>query len=97
MYIIEPIKSVLTVKKYENVLIKCEYNDGKPKPIVSWLFNGLLLNILNDQKYSADHNILSIKNVTAEDSGIYSCVLSNGFHKQVNYNYTLNVLGKIKS
>ena len=93
MYIIEPAKSILTSKKNDNAVIKCEYEGGKPKPIISWLFNGDLIDILNTAKYSADQNMIHIKNADKNDSGIYTCVLSNGFHDQIKYNYTLHVIG----
>ena len=48
----------------------------------------------NGSKYLLDHNILIIKNVSKYDSGVYTCLLTNGYHLQQSLNFTLIVQGK---
>lgn len=86
----------LTSKKSDDLTLNCDYSGGKPDPVVSWLYNGKLIEISNNnhQKYSAELNNLTVKNVQLEDDGIYSCILSNGYHKSQSVNFTLNVIGK---
>jgi hypothetical protein len=94
MYIIEPAQRVIKARKFESVTLKCEYRGGKPEPITSWLFNGNLLNTMSSVKYSSELNILKINNVLKSDSGVYTCILSNGYHPQQSLNLSLVVLGK---
>jgi hypothetical protein len=74
-------------------MLKCEYRGGKPEPITSWLFNGNLLNTFSN-KYATELNILTINGVSKADGGIYTCILSNGYHAQQSLNFTLSVRGK---
>jgi hypothetical protein len=108
MFIIEPIERVLHFKRYEDAEIICLYTGGLPKPTINWLFNGKQLtgisnNITisnqsdpidsNNGKYLMEYNILYIKNLTKQDSGIYTCILNNSYHPNQFYDYTMKIIG----
>lgn len=46
-------------------------------------------------KYLFNHNVLIIRNVSKQDTGVYTCSLSNGYHLEQSLNFTLIVQGKI--
>ena len=80
--------SQVLVSRGERVVLKCEFSNGKPKPIVSWMFNGILINA------NAQNESVEIKEARKADSGVYTCILSNGYHSQKTSNLTLKVLGE---
>lgn len=93
MYINEPSIKTFKAKKHETVVLKCEYRGGKPEPVTSWLFNGQLLNTIGNEKYSSELSSLKIKNAMKSDNGVYTCLLSNGYHPQQSLNLTLVIIG----
>lgn len=94
MYIIEPSHKTFKAKKHEQVVLKCDYRGGKPEPVASWLFNGQLLNTIGSQKYTSEQSTLKINNAMKSDNGVYTCLLSNGYHSQQSLNLTLIVIGR---
>lgn len=95
MYIIEPAQRTIKARKHDSVTFKCDYRGGKPEPVTSWLFNGQLLSPLNTEKYTSEASSLKINNVLKSDNGVYTCILSNGYHPQQSLNLTLVVIGWI--
>ena len=93
MFTIKTGKREILAKKSEKVSLKCEFSGGRPKPLVSWMFNGALIESNQNKKYYVDKNTLEIRNATKTDSGIYTCILSNGYHTQQQFNLTLKVFG----
>ncbi len=91
----ENVKEVLAFRG-EDVLLMCEFIGGRPKPIVSWMFDQKLINPNGNEKYSlsSTFDTLKIKSVTNSDKGLYTCILSNGFHAQKISNLTLTILGE---
>ena len=59
--------------------------DGEPLPIISWYFNGALLNQINTSKYlfteirrvSSVVETLNIVNAQSSDAGTYTCNATN--------------------
>ena len=91
MFVNTEVKEVLA-NKGERIFFNCEFNGGRPKPIVNWMFNETF--IRSNDKYSThQYNTLEIKETRKEDSGVYTCILSNGYHPQKILNFTLKVLG----
>jgi hypothetical protein len=91
----ENVKEILAYRG-ENVLLKCEFVGGRPKPIVSWMFEQKLIDTNENEKYSlsSTYDTLEIKDVKKLDNGLYTCILSNGYHAQKLTNLTLKVLGE---
>lgn len=97
MNIIEPAESSIEIEKHDNVTIICDFNrDAKPTPLVSWLFNGRPFKVF-EQRFSTVNNRLSISNAKASDSGNYTCILSNGYHPEQKFVYSLQVSGNKSS
>lgn len=91
----DAVKEILAYKG-EHVLLKCEFSGGRPKPIVSWMFGQKLIHPSESEKYSlsSTYDTLEIKDVKNSDNGLYTCILSNGYHAQKFSNLTLKVLGE---
>jgi len=61
-------------------------------PTVKWL--GVHKNILiNDNKTNIESGLLTIRNLSIEDSGIYDCIAENSYGK-ISHSITLQVQGK---
>ena len=70
----------------ENVTFLCEAV-GEPVPDISWYFNGVMINVLdNSSKYmimsrllniTTTKNTLTVYNIMSSDVGTYSCDSSN--------------------
>lgn len=61
-------------------------------PTVQWL--GIHKNILtNDNKTNIEPGLLTIRNLSIEDSGIYECIAEN-YHGKISQVITLQVQGK---
>ncbi len=88
------LDSVINAERSDNIVIICEFNqDAKPEPVVSWFFNSTPIYLSDNQKYSGNKNVLSVRNVELNDSGEYTCVLSNGYHPEQRFAYKLRVHG----
>lgn len=75
-----------------NVSIECAPY-GEPVPTVQWF--GIRQNILmNDNKTNIEPGLLTIRNLSIEDSGTYECVAENSFGK-ISHSITLQVQGKV--
>ena len=91
-YISTVIPSITTLvtneirNQAENVTFICQAV-GEPVPDISWYFNGVMINILdNSSKYmimsrslntTTTENTLTVYNVTSSDVGTYTCNSSN--------------------
>lgn len=61
-------------------------------PTVKWL--GVHKNILiNDNKTIIESGLLTIRNLSIEDSGVYDCIAENSYGK-ISHSITLQVQGK---
>lgn len=61
-------------------------------PVVHWL--GIHKNLLvNDNKTNIEPGLLTIRNLSIEDSGIYECIAENDYGK-ISQFITLQVQGK---
>lgn len=64
---------------------------GEPVPIIQWF--GIHKNIIiNDNKTNIEPGMLTIRNLSVEDSGIYECIAENNFGK-ITHSITLQVQG----
>ena len=93
MKIIEPENSMVEALANENVQLQCKHTHSKPEAIVSWLYNGNLIGESESDKYYTEQHVLIVKHVISNDSGNYTCVLSNGYHPVQQLNYYLLVSG----
>ena len=93
MKIIQPANSIVEALTNENVQFQCQHTESKPEAIVSWLYNGNLIGESERSKYYMEQNVLIVKNVISNDSGNYTCMLSNGYHPVQRFNYFLLVSG----
>lgn len=74
-----------------NVSIECAPY-GEPVPTVKWL--GVHKNILmHDNKTNIESGLLTIRNLSIEDSGVYDCIAENS-HGRITHSITLQVQGK---
>ena len=73
-------------------MFHCNYKNSRPEPFINWTFNGNHLETTNS-KYFIEHNVLHVKKVLKQDSGVYACALSNGYHQSQSINFTLSVQG----
>lgn len=65
---------------------------GEPVPTIHWL--GIHKNILmNGNKTNIEPGLLTIRNLSIEDSGVYECIVENNYGK-INHLITLQVQGK---
>lgn len=92
--IIENKANLIIAKKQRSIQLECSYTGGKPKPSVTWFFEGITLDLIGD-KYQQNDNILVINDLNRNDSGIYTCALNNGYHPLQEYNYTVFVYGML--
>ena len=70
----------------DNIAFKCQAV-GEPVPDISWYFNGVMINVLdNSSKYmimsrslniTTTENTLTVYNLASPDVGTYSCNSSN--------------------
>ncbi|GMT31155.1 hypothetical protein PFISCL1PPCAC_22452 [Pristionchus fissidentatus] len=83
-----------TSQVIEGEVAKMEcHADGTPKPVISWLRNGLRIETGVAARYAAEGKFLSIVEARSSDSGLYVCQAVNeaGSSQQA---YTLEVLVK---
>lgn len=74
-----------------NVSIECAPY-GEPVPKIEWL--GIHKNILvNDNKTNIEPGLLTIRNLSIEDSGIYECIAKNSYGL-ISHSITLKVQGE---
>lgn len=66
---------------------------GEPKPVIRWLFNGLMYLKSTGKFQILSNGNLRISNVTKADTGYYICEASNRLGKTTRKGH-LNVLGK---
>ena len=74
------------IDQTENVTFLCQAV-GKPVPVISWYFNGVMINVSdNSSKYmivsrslniTTTESTLTVHNVTSSDVGTYTCNSSN--------------------
>ena len=88
-------KPVITWQLNGTDLPHSEINSKSEKTTSSSFGKSNKISNTTGQKYLLDHNILIIKNVSKYDSGVYTCLLTNGYHLQQSLNFTLIVQGKI--
>lgn len=80
--------SLYVAQKNSNVSIECAPY-GEPVPKIQWL--GIHKNILlNDNKTNIEPGLLTIRNLSVEDSGIYECMATNSYGL-ISYSITLQV------
>ena len=71
------VPKLLTAEAGENIELSCFPPEGNPRPTISWLKEGEILNLASG-KYSVDSlGILEVKQLDATDSGKYQCIASN--------------------
>ena len=90
----EPVQNKFFVKPSESVSFICQFFGGKPKPTAKWFFNEKLINEEQNKKYSIEEYTLEVKNISKNDQGSYTCILSNNYHSPQSINYTL-IIGNI--
>lgn len=80
--------SNITLQSFSSII-------GNPKPSVSWIGpNGESIDGNNSRFGLLTPGKITIKQVTLEDNGTYSCLVSNGIGEQISQNVTLRVAGK---
>ena len=87
-----------------SVTFSCQ-TTGEPIPVVTWYFDSIMINVLDEHKYTLSNsfngtvvtNLLTIINVQPSDVGTYTCFAENiiGSHQSsgvltVNGNYALH-------
>lgn len=61
-------------------------------PTIKWF--GIHKNLLiNDNKTNIEPGLLTIRNLSIEDAGVYECIAENSFGK-ISHSITLEVQGK---
>jgi len=82
--------STIVIILDSNVSIECApYSE--PVPTVKWL--GVHKTILtNDNKTNIESGLLTIRNLSIEDSGVYDCIAENTYGK-ISHSITLQVQG----
>ena len=88
----------VTVKEEDNVECLCYGTGGNPRPTASWYKDG--------RKVSGPEYLrktLSLKNISKEDAGNYSCIVSNSAFEDVKQvqihvlrKYNMNIIDYIK-
>ena len=66
---------------------------GEPSPDIIWLFNDQRLNPQSYRYSDSLSSNLTVRNVTLEDAGMYTCIAGND-HGTVNASSMLQVQGK---
>ncbi|XP_071100451.1 hemicentin-1-like isoform X1 [Haliotis cracherodii] len=91
-FVLEP--SSKTVKMDTMVTLQCVSPDGFPRPVISWFFNGKLLdfNANDNLLYSREQSIVILQ-VGEKDAGSYSCEASNIAGTRRSGEATLTVVG----
>ena len=93
MMIIEPNNEEILAREDDEIELKCDFIGGKPKPTVEWLFNELPLEHFDD-KYLENDYALVVNNLNLNDSGNYTCILTNKYHRPQRLVLSLIVFGK---
>jgi hypothetical protein len=86
--------NTIVAKRQRTVQLECAYTGGKPKPKATWYFQGKRIQPINEDKYQLNDNTLVINDLQRQDSGVYVCILTNGYHQAQQYNFTVSVYGK---
>ena len=83
---VEIIEEVTDMLENETnpVTFKCQ-TTGDPVPIISWYFNGAMINISDASKHTISNSLngtvvtssLTIMNAQSSDAGIYTCEAAN--------------------
>lgn len=92
MRIVEKNKEILA-RKDDEIELKCSFVGGKPKPSIKWFFNETPLLQKDDDKYLFNGYDLVISNLNISDTGYYTCILANGYHRQERLDFSLIVFG----
>jgi hypothetical protein len=87
---VEPYNSTVSVGG--TVVVPCVAS-GVPRPEVTWYKEGVEKAVSNSQNVIAS-NVLVIKNITVDDSGIYHCVARNS-EGMVDQTVSITVIGII--
>lgn len=71
------VPKLVTAEEGENIALSCFPPEGNPKPTISWMKEGQVLN-LNSGKYSLDPSgVLLVNKLTQDDTGKYECSARN--------------------
>ena len=98
---VEIIEEVTDVLENETnpVTFKCQ-TTGDPVPVISWYFNGTVINVSDASTYISNSfngtvvtSSLTIMNIQSSDAGIYTCEAAN-FINTVRSSGILTVNGK---
>ena len=85
------VPKLMTADQGETIALACFPPEGNPKPTITWLKGGTLIN-LNSGKYSLDPSgILMVNKLESRDSGRYSCRVSNDAGIRQDSPITLNI------
>ncbi|XP_067825529.1 hemicentin-1-like [Heptranchias perlo] len=85
------------IKQEQNVNLTC-FTTGNPKPQLTWLKDGQVLNDSADYRISSDGSILEILEASLSHTGQYTCVATNSIgDKSKNYHLGVLVTPRIPS
>ena len=76
--------------------LKCLVNNADPPPIITWTKNGKSLQMKEQMRFIHGHKYLHFKALSREDSGNYTCIVSNKLGED-SYTFNLIVKTQIKS
>ena len=83
-----------TKSEGQSVTLECEI-EGKPKPTVTWLKDGVEVNSLGDSRITASNKLdtwtLNITELNRNDEGSYTCHASNSLDNKTSATAQLTV------
>ena len=80
----------------ESIKLKCRINNADPPPVITWTKDDKSLQMKDNLRLIRDHKYLHFKSLTLEDSGNYTCIVSNKLGED-SYTFILVVKSQIRS